>query len=149
MVFPGTHKWDGQVETSQTHTVVLKGVGKEKKKKKARKRGDENLDDAQREGEMSAVMPRGSCMFYRGSVLHGGGANQSGAARLGVILEYVQGWLRPQENHVLAVPQAIMRTLPERLQELLGYNVSVAVVSQCVSGTQCTPPYCTCTFLTL
>lgn len=33
------------------------------------------------------------------------------------------GWLRPQENHALAVPPRLARTLPRRLQELLGYNV--------------------------
>ena len=58
-----------------------------------------------------------------GSVLHGGGANSSGASRMGVILEYSQAWLRPQENHTLAVPRDVMRALPPALQELLGYNV--------------------------
>ena len=38
-------------------------------------------------------------------------------------LEYVSGWLRPQENHILAVPRDIVRTLSPRLQELLGYNI--------------------------
>ncbi len=40
-----------------------------------------------------------------------------------MILEYVVGWLRPQENHLLAVPRSAVRALPERLQELLGYNI--------------------------
>ena len=46
-----------------------------------------------------------------------------GSRRLGVILEYAAGWLRPQENHCLAVPREVARGLPERLQELLGYNI--------------------------
>lgn len=70
-----------------------------------------------------AVMPAGSVMFFLGDVFHGGGANTSDRPRLGVILEYVVGWLRQQENHILAVPKATVRTLPERLQELLGYNI--------------------------
>ena len=70
-----------------------------------------------------AVMSPGSAMFYLGSLWHGGGANQTSAPRLGVILEYVVGWLRQQENHCLAVPRDIARGLPERLQELLGYNI--------------------------
>ena len=70
-----------------------------------------------------AEMPAGSVMIYRGSVFHGGGANRTEQARLGVILEYVATWLRAQENHILAVPPEIVRTLPERLQEYLGYNV--------------------------
>ena len=32
-------------------------------------------------------------------------------------------WLRPQENHVLAVPRETAAGLPPRLQELLGYNI--------------------------
>lgn len=68
-------------------------------------------------------MPAGSVVFYPGTVIHGGGANTTDRPRLGVILEFVSSWIRPQENHVLGVPKAVVRTLPERLQELLGYNV--------------------------
>jgi ectoine hydroxylase-related dioxygenase (phytanoyl-CoA dioxygenase family) len=71
----------------------------------------------------TAVMSPGSVMFYLGSLWHGGGANQTGTSRLGVILEYCSGWLRQQENHCLAVPRDTVRELPERLQELLGYNI--------------------------
>jgi hypothetical protein len=71
----------------------------------------------------TAVMSPGSALFYLGSLWHGGGANQAPRPRLGVILEYAAGWLRPQENHCLAVPREIVRDLPERLQELLGYNI--------------------------
>ncbi|HEX7167046.1 MAG TPA: phytanoyl-CoA dioxygenase family protein [Acidimicrobiales bacterium] len=72
---------------------------------------------------VAAEMRAGSVMFYTGSVWHGGGANRTDGARLGVILEYVVGWLRPQENHLLAVPRHVAATLPDRLQELLGYNI--------------------------
>lgn len=70
-----------------------------------------------------AVMPAGSLMFFVGSVFHGGGANTSDRPRLGVILEYVSGWLRQQENQLLAVPRETVRGLPQRLQELIGYNI--------------------------
>jgi ectoine hydroxylase-related dioxygenase (phytanoyl-CoA dioxygenase family) len=72
---------------------------------------------------VAAEMPAGSVMFYVGSIWHGGGANRTDVPRLGVILEYAASWLRQQENHILAVPPAVVRTLPERLQELLGYNI--------------------------
>jgi ectoine hydroxylase-related dioxygenase (phytanoyl-CoA dioxygenase family) len=72
---------------------------------------------------VDATMPAGSVIFYTGSILHGGGANRTETPRLGVILEYVAGWLRPQENHVIGVPPEVVATLPERLQELLGYNI--------------------------
>jgi ectoine hydroxylase-related dioxygenase (phytanoyl-CoA dioxygenase family) len=72
---------------------------------------------------LTAAMTPGSAMFYLGGLWHGGGANLTGRPRLGVILEYVVAWLRPQENHCLAVPRGVVRQLPERLQELLGYNI--------------------------
>jgi ectoine hydroxylase-related dioxygenase (phytanoyl-CoA dioxygenase family) len=76
------------------------------------------------EGEaVAAEMPAGSVLFYRGSLWHGGGANRTDRPRLGVILEFAASWLRPQETHLLAVPPAVAATLPERLQELLGYNI--------------------------
>jgi ectoine hydroxylase-related dioxygenase (phytanoyl-CoA dioxygenase family) len=82
---------------------------------------DREPDDAQ--PKVMAVMPAGSVMIYLGGLYHAGGANQTERSRLGVILEYCAGWLRPQENHVLGVPKEIVRALPPRLQELLGYNV--------------------------
>lgn len=77
--------------------------------------GDDDVEHA----EMAA----GSVAFYLGSVWHGGGANTTDRARLGVILEYAAAWLRPQENHVVGVPPEVVATLPEQLQELLGYNI--------------------------
>ncbi len=68
-------------------------------------------------------MAAGSVLFYLGSVWHGGGANRTDRPRLGVALEYAASWVRPQENHVLAVAPSTVRTLAPRLQELLGYNV--------------------------
>jgi ectoine hydroxylase-related dioxygenase (phytanoyl-CoA dioxygenase family) len=72
---------------------------------------------------VAAEMPAGSAMIYLGSVWHGGGANRTESARLGVAIEYVAGWLRPQETQLLAVPRETARTLSPRLQELLGYDV--------------------------
>ncbi len=72
---------------------------------------------------IQATMPAGSVMLFVGSVFHGGGANATDRRRLGVILEYCAGFVRPQENHVLGVPKEIVRDLDQKLQELLGYNV--------------------------
>jgi ectoine hydroxylase-related dioxygenase (phytanoyl-CoA dioxygenase family) len=80
----------------------------------------EKPDDAE---AVAATMPAGSVMFYVGTVWHGGGSNHTDQRRLGVILEYAASWLRAQENHVAAVPIDVMKTLPPRLQELLGYNI--------------------------
>jgi ectoine hydroxylase-related dioxygenase (phytanoyl-CoA dioxygenase family) len=72
---------------------------------------------------LAVTMPAGSAMLYVGSLWHGGGANTTQASRVGVVLHYAVSWIRPVENHVLAVPRDTVRGLPERLQELLGYNV--------------------------
>jgi ectoine hydroxylase-related dioxygenase (phytanoyl-CoA dioxygenase family) len=72
---------------------------------------------------VDAEMPAGSVALYVGRLWHGGGANSTERSRLGVILEYVASWLRAQETHLLAVPRAVVAELPERLQELLGYNI--------------------------
>lgn len=72
---------------------------------------------------VTATMSPGTALFYLGNLWHSGGANTTDRPRLGVILEYVASWLRPQENHCLAVPRPVAAELPERLQELLGYNI--------------------------
>ena len=71
----------------------------------------------------TAILSPGSAMFYLGSLWHGGGENRTSRPRLGVILEYAAAWLRQQENHCLAVPRATVRLLPDRLADLLGYNI--------------------------
>jgi phytanoyl-CoA dioxygenase PhyH len=75
------------------------------------------------EEALDAEMPAGSVLFYLGGLWHGGGANRTDQPRLGVILEFVVSWLRSQETHLLAVPRDVVGQLPERLQELLGYNI--------------------------
>jgi ectoine hydroxylase-related dioxygenase (phytanoyl-CoA dioxygenase family) len=88
--------------------------------------GSHRWEPERRAGDDEAVtaeMPEGSVLFYRGSLIHGGGANRADRPRLGVILEFVVSWLRAQETNLLAVPPDVVAGLPERLQELLGYNI--------------------------
>ena len=70
-----------------------------------------------------AQMPAGSVCMFVGSLFHAGGANHTERPRLGVAIEYCATWVRPQENHYLSCPRSVARELPQRLQELLGYNV--------------------------
>jgi len=72
---------------------------------------------------MAVELEAGAALMYLGSVWHGGGANRTDRARLGVVLHYAVGWLRPVETHTLVVPPAVARGLSPRLQELLGYNI--------------------------
>jgi Phytanoyl-CoA dioxygenase (PhyH) len=70
----------------------------------------------------SAVMPKGSALFYLGSTWHGGGANRSRSPRAGLINTYCLGWLRSEENHCLEVPPQVARQYSERVRRLLGYT---------------------------
>jgi ectoine hydroxylase-related dioxygenase (phytanoyl-CoA dioxygenase family) len=72
---------------------------------------------------LAAEMEAGSVLIYPGTLWHSGGANTTDRPRPGLLMEYVAGWLRPQETHLLGVPPEVVRTLPAELQELLGYNV--------------------------
>jgi ectoine hydroxylase-related dioxygenase (phytanoyl-CoA dioxygenase family) len=70
-----------------------------------------------------AEMPRGSVVLYTGRTVHGGGPNTSDQWRTGVNVDYVLGWLRQEENQYLSVPIDIVRQLPKRVQQLMGYEM--------------------------
>lgn len=72
---------------------------------------------------VQAVMPAGSVLVWRGSVSHGGGPNRTDRWRLGLVIEYVAGWLRSHENVQASIPTDVARKLPARLQELIGYHL--------------------------
>ncbi len=84
---------------------------------------DVNDDPAPRADAVKAVMPSGSLMVAKGTLLHRGGANKSDAPRLIVTPQYCIGWARQLENMVLAVPPEKAAKLPERARELLGYSI--------------------------
>jgi ectoine hydroxylase-related dioxygenase (phytanoyl-CoA dioxygenase family) len=69
-----------------------------------------------------AEMAAGSVLLFSGRLYHGAGANVSDRPRLGVAIDYIQPWLRPCEAHALSADPAQVRLLPQRLQELLGFN---------------------------
>jgi hypothetical protein len=87
--------------------------------------GSNALEDKLRfklEDSIPAEMPKGSVLFYSGSVYHGGGANRSDATRIGLNITYNVSWLRQEENQYLSVPLEIARTLPVDLLKLIGYR---------------------------
>ena len=89
------------------------------------------VPDSHRSAEVTATdadavpaeMPRGSVVVYTGSTVHGGGANRSDETRVGLNVDYTLGWLRQEENQYLSVPTEVARTLPERVQRLMGYSL--------------------------
>jgi ectoine hydroxylase-related dioxygenase (phytanoyl-CoA dioxygenase family) len=72
---------------------------------------------------VAAEMPKGSCLFYSGSVYHGGGANRSASTRAAANITYALGWLRQEENQYLACPPDVARELPDDLLRLMGYSL--------------------------
>jgi ectoine hydroxylase-related dioxygenase (phytanoyl-CoA dioxygenase family) len=70
-----------------------------------------------------AEMPAGSVILYLGTLVHGGGANQTDRPRLGVLIEYLASWLRQQETHTVVMPPDRAGEMPRRLQQLAGYSI--------------------------
>jgi hypothetical protein len=81
-------------------------------------------DREPRPGEaICAAAPAGSVLLWLGGTLHGGGENRSNAIRKGAVMSYKLGWLTPGERLLLSTPPEVARTLPERLQRLIGYQI--------------------------
>ena len=79
--------------------------------------------DLSEEQAVIAAMPRGSALVYLGSVTHCGGANQSKAARTGLILSYSLGWLKQYENAFLTYPPRVASEFSKPIRDLLGYRI--------------------------
>jgi ectoine hydroxylase-related dioxygenase (phytanoyl-CoA dioxygenase family) len=86
-------------------------------------------DRQPREDELAfAEMPAGSAVIYLGSTIHAGGTNTvPGFWRRGIHMSFCLGWLRTEENNVLATPPAVAAGLSKRAQQLLGYGVHDAI----------------------
>ncbi len=69
------------------------------------------------------TMPSGSALIYVGSLWHGAGENRTKDSRLGIILQYIESWLRPQDSHLISVPIEMAKTLNSELRALLGYSM--------------------------
>ena len=72
---------------------------------------------------LQAVMPAGSVLIWPGKTFHGGGANRTDRWRLGLVIEFVAGWLRTHENIQASISTELAREMPPRLQELIGYHL--------------------------
>ena len=79
---------------------------------------------------VAAEMAAGSAVVYLGSAIHAGGANvTAGERRRGMHVSYCLGWLRTEENQYLSAPPDVVRSMPRRSQELLGYAAHDALMS--------------------
>jgi hypothetical protein len=71
----------------------------------------------------SAEMKPGSVLIYSGTVMHGGGENNTEENRLGVLLHYALNWLRQEENQYLSCPPEIAKNFSPELRDLIGYSL--------------------------
>lgn len=93
VVLPGSHRWDDTRRPA--------------------------ADDERR----AAVMPPGSCVFFTGTLWHGGGTNRSDRDRLAVTAQYCEPWLRPQEAFTLSTTRQTARAVSEDIRRMLGYCI--------------------------
>lgn len=76
------------------------------------------------------VMPAGSCVFFLGTLWHGGGGNRSDAGRLALTAQYCEPWLRPQEAFTLSTDPDTCRAVSEDILRMLGYSVYPPFIGQ-------------------
>jgi hypothetical protein len=76
----------------------------------------------------SAEMAPGSVLLYNGSVLHGGGQNQTDNERIGMLIHYTLNWLRQEENQYLSCPPEVAQELSPELRALIGYSLGGPVL---------------------
>lgn len=85
--------------------------------------GDRLPNKTDKANLIKAVMPKGSVLFFLGTLWHGGGANESPAPRMCLTAQYCAPFCRTQENFSLSIPKAQVRTFSENIQRLLGYSI--------------------------
>lgn len=107
-IIPGSHRWGDDAPVGQAlATAFAGGVG-----------APEDHPDLQ-----PVIMPKGSLMLALGTLWHRGGANRSAAPRLVITPQYCVAWARQMESMLLSVSPDIVASYPERVQQLLGYNI--------------------------
>lgn len=72
---------------------------------------------------VAAVMPKGSVLFYHGSMWHGADRNTSrDCSRLGMTISYCARFIRPYENQLKLLGLEAARALPQQMRRLIGYE---------------------------
>ena len=68
-------------------------------------------------------MKSGSMVLWEGAMWHAGGANTTAdQERMGFFISHQVSYLRPQEIQLLSVPPEVVKTMPQKLQRLVGYH---------------------------
>jgi ectoine hydroxylase-related dioxygenase (phytanoyl-CoA dioxygenase family) len=89
--------------------------------------GDRTPEDSERR---PVLMEAGSCVFFLGTLWHGGGANRSSEPRLALTAQYCEPWLRPQEAFTLSTTRETARAVSEDIRRMLGYSIHPPFIGQ-------------------
>ncbi len=112
-IIPGSHLWGEE----DMNGAINEGTFADTRQK------SEGEDPGARMDAIKATMPAGSFMVAKGTLWHRGGANKSEGNRFIITPQYCEGWVRSLENFSLSVPRDIAAKCPERVQELIGYDI--------------------------
>jgi ectoine hydroxylase-related dioxygenase (phytanoyl-CoA dioxygenase family) len=75
------------------------------------------------EDSVPAIMPKGSCVIYLSSCIHGSGPNLTAdRERIGLNVDYNLARIRTEENQYLSNPPEAMVDAPVYMQRLCGYT---------------------------
>ena len=101
VAIPGSHRWS-DAEVDQARAAIAGGGGP---------------------ALVPFEMPPGAAAVFAGTLVHGAGANRSGAPRVGWTNQYCEPWARTQENWFLGIPRERVSAMSPALQGLLGYSL--------------------------
>lgn len=112
-IIPGSHSWPENSIVGSLADVDLQD-----------KDVTTGVNDPGARGDAVTIpLEPGSLMLSKGTLWHRGGANNSDKPRLIITPQYCPGWCRQLENMLLAVAPENAQKLPQRAQELIGYNI--------------------------
>ncbi len=77
-------------------------------------------DELQRKA-VSVTCPAGSLIVFDSTLWRAAGRNVSGRDRLSINHQFTRSWIKPQFDHVRALGDELIGSLPERSQQLLGW----------------------------
>lgn len=84
----------------------------------------EDLEEARDQARtIPALLNAGDALLISGKVVHGGGANvTTDEYRRGLAVPFNLGYLVPEEAYPFLVPMEVAKTLPPRIQQLIGFR---------------------------
>ena len=117
-VIPGSHRWNDVTDPdSNSKTMTWYHTS--------------NFETVQ------ATMPKGSVLVWTGWTVHGAGANNTDARRIGMNIDYSLSFLSQEENQFLACPPNVAKNLSTEMRRLIGYTQPAGALNYFAD---CLPP---------